>query len=125
MAKGNFVNKLIETAEESTAGIHAISVVELSSGMALGSHSDGKIDPDIASAYNVEVVKSKLKAIDALGLNETIEDILITLNSQYHLIACTAGGTHMLYLAADKKKSNLAILRTIVRQAIETLEKDI
>ena len=125
MAKGNFVNKLIETVEESAAGIHAISVVDLSSGMALGSYSDGKIDPDIASAYNVEVVKSKLKAVDALGLKETIEDILITLSSQYHLIACTARGTHMLYLAADKKKSNLAILRTIVRKAIDTLEKDI
>lgn len=118
----NFVQDFIQSAKEGSEGIHAISVVELSSGMALGSFSDGKLDPDVASAYNVEVVKAKLKALSALGLKEKIEDILITLTNQYHLISCTDKGTHMIYLAADKKKSNLAILRNIVQKGVAEIQ---
>lgn len=125
MAKGDFVNQLIETAKDSSDGIHAITVVEIGSGMALGSYSDGKLDPDIASAYNVEVVKAKLKAVNALGLKETIEDILITLNSQSHLIGCTASGTHMVYIAADKQKSNLAMLRAVLQKAVKDLQSNL
>lgn len=122
MAKTDFVTEFINTAKSSTEGIHAVCVVEISSGMPLGSWSDGKLDPEIASAYNVEVVKSKLKAINALGLKEGIDDILITLDSQYHLINCTKGGSHMVYLAADKGKANLAMLRNIVSKGVIDLQ---
>lgn len=63
MAKTNFVDEFIANAKESTDGIHAVTVVEIESGMTLGNFSDGSIDPEVASAYNVEVVKSKLKAV--------------------------------------------------------------
>ncbi|MAE84211.1 MAG: hypothetical protein CMB80_15830 [Flammeovirgaceae bacterium] len=118
----NVINEFIETAKESSDGIHAISVVEIASGMSLGSFSDGTLDPDVASAYNVEVIKSKLKAIDALGLKDKIDDVLITLDSQYHLINCTDKGTHMIYLAADKKKANLALLRAVVAKGKKEIQ---
>lgn len=121
MAKTDAVQEFIKTAKE-TNGVHAVTVVEIESGMALGTFSTGKLDPEVASAYNVEVVKAKLKAIEALGLKETIDDILITLTSQYHLINCTENGAHMIYLAADKDKSNLAILRSIVRKGSESIK---
>ncbi|MEQ8241027.1 MAG: hypothetical protein RIA69_17555 [Cyclobacteriaceae bacterium] len=125
MAKGDFVKAFIEDVKGSIDGVHAVTVVELESGMDLGNFSDGTLDPEIASAYNAEVVKSKLKAIKALGLNEKIDDILITLESQYHLISCTSNGTHMIYLAADKAKANLAMLRNIVRKGREEIEKNL
>lgn len=121
MAKNDAVTDFIESAKDGTDGLIAVSVVEISSGMTLGAYSDGSLDPDIASAYNVEVVKAKLKAIKALGLKESIDDILITLTSQYHLINLNAAGTHMIYLAADKNKANLAILRNTVKQGMATL----
>lgn len=125
MAKRNFIDTLIADAQNSSEGIHAITVVEIASGMALGSYTDGSIDPDLASAYNVEVVKSKFKAIEALSLTETetIDDILITLTSQSHLISCTKNKSHMIYLAADKQKSNLAMLRNIVKIMKNEIEK--
>lgn len=122
MAKENFVTGFINDTKSNTDGVHAISVVEISSGMTLGSFSDGSLDPDVASAYNVEVVKAKLKAVKALGLKEKIDDILITLSSQYHLISCTDKGEHMIYLAADKDKSNLAMLRSIVNKGKEGIQ---
>tara|TARA_Y100001949_G_C15898128_1_gene291329 strand:- start:433 stop:807 length:375 start_codon:yes stop_codon:yes gene_type:complete len=118
----NVIDQFIENAKESSDGIHAISVVEIASGMSLGSYTDGSLDPDVASAYNVEVIKSKLKAIDALGLKDKIDDVLITLDTQYHLINCTDKGTHMLYLAADKKKANLALLRAVVAKGKKDIQ---
>ncbi|WP_258102327.1 hypothetical protein [Marinoscillum pacificum] len=125
MAKTDFVQQFINTIQDSSDGIHAVSVVEMASGMSLGAFSDGKLDPDVASAYNVEVVKSKLKAIDALGLKETIDDILITLNTQYHVINCTSKGTHMIYVAADKNKANLAMLRALINKGVQEIEKNL
>lgn len=125
MAKSNFINDFIESLQSNSDGIHAIAVVELNSGMTLGSYSDGSLDPEIASAYNVEVVKSKLKAINALGLKESIDDILISLSTQHHIINCTTKGTHMVYVAADMKKSNLALLRSLIRKGVADIETKI
>ena len=123
MAKTDFIKQFIDTTIDSSDGIHAVSVVEIASGMSLGAFSDGVLDPDVASAYNVEVVKSKLKAIAALGLKEGIDDILITLETQYHIINCTKKGTHMVYVAADKKKANLALLRAVVNKGVKEKHK--
>lgn len=125
MAKKDFIKEFIEGAKDSSEGILAISVVEIESGMSLGSYTDGAIDTDVASAYNVEVVKSKLKAITALNLKDRIDDILITLSSQYHLINCTDSGTHMIYLAADKNKANLAMLRAIVAKGVKEIQQNL
>lgn len=125
MAKANPITQFIEGVKDQADGIHAVSVVEIESGMTLGHFTDGSLDPDVASAYNVEVVKAKLKAIDALGLDETIDDILITLSTQFHLINVSDGGTHMIYLAADKKKANLAILRNLVKKGVASIQQSL
>ena len=124
-SKGNAVTNFIDGAREQADGVHAVTVVEIESGMTLGQWSDGSLDPEVASAYNVEVVKAKLKAIDALGLSDNIDDILITLDSQFHIINCTNSGSHMIYLAADKKKGNLAILRNIVKKGVASIESSL
>jgi len=123
MAKSDVIQKFIESMKESTDGLLAVSVVEISSGMSLGVYTSGKIDPDVASAYNVEVIKAKYKALKALGLKEYIDDILITLESQYHLINCSKSGSHMIYVAASKEKSNLAILRNSARKGMLDIEE--
>jgi hypothetical protein len=50
-----------------------------------------------------------------LGLTGTIEDMLITLSDQIHLVKLVSPGT-FLYLAVDKKQSNLAIVRNAVNK---------
>lgn len=63
-------------------GILCIAIVDSGSGMLLGS-AGGGINIEVAAAANTEVVRAKLKAMRALGLNDKIEDILITLGKQY------------------------------------------
>ena len=97
-------------------GLLAIAVVDISSGMSLASHSNSGINPETAAAYNTEVVKQKLKAMSALKLQgETIDDILITLTNQLHLIKLVADSKKFIYLVVNSRDTNLAIAREVLR----------
>lgn len=87
------------------------AVVDSNSGMTLGQAGSG-LDLELAAAGNTEVVRAKLKTMQSLGLNDTIEDILITLGTQYHIIRPLnrAEGVFFYYVL-DKNKANLALAR--------------
>ena len=99
----------------------AVAVVEVSSGMCLASHSNSpSLNPETAAAYNTEVVKQKQKAMAALKLTgEKIDDILITLTNQIHLINLLEDGKKFIYLAITSRDTNLAIARDVLRQQAE------
>lgn len=67
-------------------GFIGACVVDGDSGLMLASEGGGKLDLNLVAALNTDFVKAKQNAIDQLGLNQNIEDILITLDEQIHLI---------------------------------------
>ncbi|WP_043659699.1 hypothetical protein [Nocardia thailandica] len=107
-------------------GAVGAAVVDFNSGMALGMLSSTKVlDLQVAAAGNTEVVRAKLRTIEQLGLNEDIEDILITLSSQYHLIRPMTGRKSkglFLYLALERGRANLALARHKLKSIEEELE---
>lgn len=102
-------------------GFIAASLVDLDSGMTLGARS-ARADFDLtaASAYNSEMVKQKQKIMKALNLRTTLEDMLLTLGDQIHLIKLV-GTTSFVYLAADRANANLAIVRNAVAKHVAAL----
>ena len=97
-------------------GALGAALVDWDSGMPLGTLGGGKyLDLDLAAAGNTEVIRANVRALAALDLNDTAEDILITLGKQYHLIRLMTnsdGAQNMfLYLALDRGKANLALAR--------------
>lgn len=95
----------------SVDGAKAAAVVDSESGMVLGKEGT-LLDLDIAAAGNTEVMRSKLKTMAALGLSDAVDDILITITSQYHIIRPLADRpTIFLYLVLDRAQSNLALAR--------------
>ena len=92
-------------------GAMCAALVDYNSGMILGQDGSG-VDLELAAAGNTELVRAKLKTMRSLGLEDTIEDILITLSKQYHILRPS---THheglFLYLVLDKTKANLALAR--------------
>ncbi|MFD4814636.1 hypothetical protein [Streptomyces sp. NPDC058418] len=112
MAKTEAALKEATTVIEGALGA---ALVDYSSGMALGTVGGGKdLDLTVAAAGNTDVVRAKVRAMELLGLKDEIEDILITLGSQYHLIRLLKGRGNnglFLYLALDKSRANLAMAR--------------
>ena len=96
-------------------------IVDYTSGMTLGTVGTG-VDFDLAAAGNSEVVKAKLSTMESLGIKGSIDDILITLEHQLHVIRPTAQHENLfLYLVLDKAKANLALARRKVKDLEATI----
>ncbi|PFH10036.1 hypothetical protein BCF11_2441 [Collimonas sp. PA-H2] len=113
--------KVIVDALLNIDGTLAAAIVDSNSGMILGSGGSG-VDLELAAAGNTEVVRAKLKTMKSLGLNDSIEDILITLGKQYHILRPIDKHEGLfIYAVLDKSKSNLALARRKVQDAEQAL----
>ncbi len=105
------------------AGAVGAAIVDYENGMTLGTIGGGKLDMELAGAGNTEVVRSKKNIIHDLGIDEEIEDILISLNSQYHLIRmCENHENVFMYVAIDRSSGNLGLARRSIDKVDEKLE---
>jgi len=103
-------------------GFIGACLVDSETGLMMASEGGGSLDLEAAGAANTEVVKAKLGAIEMLGLDDNIDDILITLGKQFHLIRPLAETpTVFLYVALDKKAANLGMARVQVKKVEQGL----
>ncbi|MEU3316966.1 hypothetical protein ABZ743_30390 [Streptomyces sp. NPDC006662] len=120
------VETALKEAVTSIEGAIGAALVDYGSGMALGLSGGGKdLDLTVAAAGNTDVVRAKVRTMEMLGLQDEIEDILITLGTQYHLIRLMKGRNSenfFLYLALDRGRANLAMARHQLKKIEQSLE---
>ncbi len=121
----DFLKQFGEDLQKNVPGFIAVSVAEIKSGMSFHSQSvAADFDPELASAYNLEVVKAKMNAIKALSLNgQEIDNIMITLTSQIHIIDVSDNGEYFIYLAVDSTKANLGMTKSILNKYKKEIEE--
>jgi hypothetical protein len=101
-------------------GAIGVAVVDYTSGMTLGvMGGGGELDLTVAAAGNTDVVRAKMRTLELLKLPDGIEDILITLDTQYHLIrplSSREGRGLFIYLALARSRANLGLARHQLRR---------
>jgi Domain of unknown function (DUF4388) len=107
----NNVNEILAQCMQIDGAVGVV-LADYSSGMALGMTGGGGLNLEVAAAGNTDVVRSKLRVMKELGLKDEIDDILITLGKQYHLIRLLPKSQNLfVYIALDRSKANLAMAR--------------
>ena len=110
--------KLLTAVAQELPDLLAVSIISLKSGELMATrHVTGKSNPAKSAAYNAEIIKQKQQAIQALGLadEEAIEDILISLSSQWHILRLLPGNRHFIHLMVSMRVTNLGIAREVLR----------
>jgi hypothetical protein len=120
------VETSLKEAMTSIEGSLGAALVDYTSGMALGTVGGSKdLDLGVAAAGNTDVIRAKVRTMEMLGLKDDIEDVLITLARQYHLIRLLKGrgGNGMfLYVVLDSSRANLAMARHQLKRTEAELE---
>lgn len=104
------------------AGALGVALGDWKSGMCLGFKGiDNPAFPtanlELAVAGNTEVIRAKMRVAESLKIKDQIEEILIILDTQYHLIRIIRSINGLFfYLALDREKSNLALARIKLNQ---------
>jgi hypothetical protein len=122
----DFLKEFGENLKANMPGFIAVAVAEIKSGISYYSLSVvDTFDPELASAFNLEVVKSKMNVIASLGLNEKIDDIIFTLSTQIHIVDVSDNGEYLIYLAVDSAKGNLGMTKAMLGRYKKDIESKI
>jgi len=113
------IRKLMEVLVN-LGGYMGACLVDANTGLCLAKDGGATIDLERAAACNTEVVRAKRRTIEALALDDEIEDILISLGKQYHLIRPLRKKPNLfLYVVLDRRYANLAYARLSLVEAEE------
>lgn len=118
------VQETLNKVMDNIQGAIGAALVDFDGGLTLGTvGGGGELDLDIAGAGSLEVVRAKMRTMESLGLDDRVEDILITLGKQYHLIRPLVSQPAMfLYLAIHRQEGNLGMARHQLRALDANLE---
>ena len=110
--------ELVRSVVQELPGFVTVAVVERAGGRILAGqwagHSGGAVE---AAAANAEIVNQTYQSLAALqlGPDEQLQDIVITLTQQLHLLRVMPQQPWLLYLAVRSQDTNLALARTVLQ----------
>lgn len=113
---GSSVAAALTNLVDRVDGAIGAALVDFDGGFTLGTAGKGDVDMEVAGPGSLDLVHAEHRILDKLGVNDNVEDILITLGTQYHVIRALSGsGTLYVYLAIDRRQGNLGLARHQIR----------
>ncbi|MFT3692702.1 MAG: response regulator [Kofleriaceae bacterium] len=94
-------------------GCTAACLVDTESGVVLGSEiADADAELQLAAAGYAEMFRRERATVAALALDDHLEDVLITLGREYHILRAVAVRPSLcIYVVIDRKVGNLGMAR--------------
>jgi predicted regulator of Ras-like GTPase activity (Roadblock/LC7/MglB family) len=106
-------------------GAIGVALVDLDSGMCLGTKGGGALDMELAGASSTQIVQAKKNLIDQLSLDTTPQEALLTMADQYHLVRLFRENDDVFsYLILDAEACSLPLARTQLRSIDQDLSLD-
>lgn len=101
-------------------GFNGALLVDSESGLVLVAKGDDTANLTAVAAFGVQIVKVMLQHLEARSLNERVEEVLITLGQQIHVIRPIAMAPSVLFhVCLDKRATRLGMARMQVRRIEE------
>jgi predicted regulator of Ras-like GTPase activity (Roadblock/LC7/MglB family) len=98
-------------------GLIGACLVDSQSGEMLASEGNGNLDVDRVARLNAEFMRTWDYSVDQLSMDEPLDEILMTLETQIHLVRpLERFRSVFLYVALDKASCNLGMARLQLRQ---------
>lgn len=106
------------------SGLIGACLVDGETGLVLASEGAGRgFELELAAAGNTEVVRAVRENSYRLKINDNIEDIIISLDKQYHLIRLLESNEAIfLYCVFDRKLANLALSRVVIKKVEKSID---
>lgn len=93
-------------------GFIGVALVDCENGQMLGTTEGSSLDLSVAAIGNAALLRAKRTALAQLGLQDDIEDILISLGKQYHLMRPLRSRPGVFfYMALERERGSLAMAR--------------
>ncbi|WP_293914899.1 DUF4388 domain-containing protein [Deinococcus sp.] len=95
-------------------GVLAAALIDVHTGQTLDAVGIG-LELDQAGATMTEMLRLQRRAMDLLGIGGGIEDLVVTLDEQYHLLYLLPGTSRFLYVVLRKEQGSLPSARHRIR----------
>ena len=108
---------MVEALRNELPQLLAAAVVQVASGQCTATYASPAASGNLtaAAAHNAEVIR-QVQALAASHLpSEILEDVLISLSAQLHVLRLTPTGRQFVYAAVPAQGASLGLVREVVR----------
>jgi serine/threonine protein kinase len=104
------------------SGFIGACLIDSQSGEMLAAEGGKGINLQAVGAANAEIIRAKQKAVQLMGVEDHIDDVLVSMGSQLHMIRPLATNSEaFLFVALDRNTANLGMARVQVRQVEQSI----
>jgi serine/threonine protein kinase len=97
-------------------------LIDSQSGEMIAAEGGKDMNLQTAGAAHAEIIRAKQKAVQIMGVADQIDDVLVSMGNQLHMIRPLGPNSEtFLFVAMDRSTANLGMARVQVRQVEQSL----